>query len=133
MGYLADKLRRKWFLLTIALIWTLSTATAYFCNSFTEILITRIIFAIFFPGCTSISISLNNSYFGQTQMLSRANSVFSFGVYFGAGLGSLTLILDKELGWRVSVLVVCGICMIFALLILSIKEPADVKKIDYKV
>jgi len=66
-------------------------------------------------------------------MLSRANSVFSFGMYFGSGLGSLTLIMDKEYGWRKSVLIVSTICMTIALLIIIIKEPSNSRKVDYKV
>jgi predicted MFS family arabinose efflux permease len=66
-------------------------------------------------------------------MLSRANSVFSFGIYFGSALGSLTLIMDKEYGWRTSVLIVSAISMTFALLIITIKEPSDSRKNDYKL
>jgi MFS family permease len=123
MGYLTDILSRKWLFFISALIWNLSTAAAYFCHSFYEILLTRIISAAFIAGCDPVSISLINSYFGHTNVLSRANSIYNFGMYLGSGISSLTLFLDKSYGWRMSVLIVCGISSLFQILMVAMEEP----------
>jgi len=50
----------------------------------------------------------------------------------GAGFLSLTLVLDKSVGWRMSVLIVCRLGVICAILIIAIKEPAKSGNIKYR-
>lgn len=80
-----------------------------------------------------MGVSLIYSYFENTDFLSRANSILSFGNYFGVGFGSLTLLLDINLGWRVTVLIVGGIGTFCAVLLLGIKDPTKSKKVEPKV
>jgi hypothetical protein len=79
-------------------MWNLATASAYVCHTFLQVLFPRMIFAALQAASIPASASLINSYFGNTRALGRANSIFSFGVYLGSGLSSLTLIMDKALG-----------------------------------
>lgn len=123
MGYLTDILPRKWFLLSTVLICNLSTAAAYFCHSFSEILLTRIISSAFAAACDPISISLINSYFGHTKFLGRANSIYTFGMYLGSGVSSLSLFMNTSYGWRNTILIVCGISAVLMIFILAIIEP----------
>jgi MFS family permease len=85
------------------------------------------IFAGFEAACIPASASLINSYFnGRGASLGRANSFYSFGVYLGSGFSSLTLIMDKAFGWRVSLLIVCGVSFTFGLLLLFIPDPKHI-------
>jgi MFS family permease len=105
-------------------LWNVATAVSYFCNSFIQIIFPRMAFAILSAACNPASLSLINSYFSNRgSSLGKANSFFSFGIYCGIGFSSLTLIMDKAFGWRVSILIVCGVSLAFALLLFFIPDP----------
>lgn len=73
------------------------TMVSFFTHSFWQVLFPRILFAVFESACIPACVSLINDLF-DPQSLGRANSFFSFGVYLGIGLSSLTLLMDKSLG-----------------------------------
>lgn len=80
------------------MIWTLATASTAICHTFAQVLPPRIVFAGAQAACIPASISLINTYYGGGKALARANSIYSFGVYLGVGMSSISLILDKKLG-----------------------------------
>lgn len=93
-----------------------------FCTQFWQVLLARIGFAIFMSFCIPTSVSLITDYFDHEE-LGRANSVFTFGVYMGVGLSSLTIIIDKKYGWKNSLLFISVACFFFAFLTVFLKEP----------
>ena len=81
-------------------------------------------FAIFGAIAIPTSLSLINDYF-KHEHRGRANSFYSFGIYMGVACSSLTLILDKIVGWRNSVLIVGIICFGFGVLLILVPEPRN--------
>jgi len=80
-------------------------------------------------ACIPTSISLIGDYFPHEQR-GKANSIFGFGVYLGVALSSLTLLINQAVGWRNALLIVCTICLAFALLALILREPARNQSTD---
>lgn len=97
MGYLADRYNRKWILFITTFMYCLMTMASSFTHNFAQILVPRIMFAIFMSACVPVSVSLINDYC-EHEIRARANSVFAFGIYLGGGLSSLTLLLDEQVG-----------------------------------
>lgn len=72
------------------------------------------LFAVLVSACIPSSLSLINDYY-EYELRATANSIFCFGLYFGVGLSSLTLILTDLVGWRNATLLTCLIGMVFAI------------------
>jgi MFS family permease len=93
MGYQVDKFNRKYLLIICGLTWNLTCACSYFVNSFSQLLIIRIVFAILSSVHTPACISLINDYF-KHEKRSRANSLYVAAVSIGVGFANLTSILN---------------------------------------
>jgi MFS family permease len=58
------------------------------------------------------------------KMIGSINGIFSGGIYLGGALASLSIILDGEIGWRSSLLVIGGLgLLISALCYFVVPEP----------
>jgi sugar phosphate permease len=58
------------------------------------------------------------------KMIGSINGIFSGGIYLGGALASLSIILDGEIGWRSSLLVIGGLGLfISALCYFIVSEP----------
>ena len=61
------------------------------------------------------------------KMIGSINGIFSSGIYLGGALASLSIILDGEIGWRSSLLVIGGLgLLISALCYFVVSEPRAV-------
>ena len=68
--------------------------------------------------------SMIADYFDE-KLRGTANGIFSFGIYVGNGLASLSLIFTSHLGWRTTSFIVGSVGGFMALLqILLVREPA---------
>ena len=97
MGVLADKYSRKVPLFCFSVMWTLMTALSFFCHTFGQILVPRILFAFFMSSVFPFAASLITAIFPH-EVRGQANSIYVFGVYLGYGFGSLSLALDNKIG-----------------------------------
>ena len=122
MGYQVDKFNRKKLLIVCSFIWNSITMLSYFVQSYYQLLYIRMGFAavssIHVPAC----ISLINDYFRHEDR-SKANSVFVAAVSVGVGLANLTSIVNNEIGWRNSSVLVSCIGIFVTFLLICIKEP----------
>ena len=98
LGVLADKYNRKWMLFSCAILWTSFTLMSAFAGGFLTTLFPRMLFSLFMAACIPTSVSLITDYF-QHEMRGRANSMFAFGIYLGVAMSSLSLLIDKWLGY----------------------------------
>jgi sugar phosphate permease len=58
------------------------------------------------------------------KMIGSINGIFSGGIYLGGALASLSIILDGEIGWRSSLLVIGGLgLLISAVCYFVVSEP----------
>ena len=118
MAYLSDRLSSRICLFLICSILTnVMTGISYFSNNFLEVLMPRIIAAISVSAITPISVSLINEYFNK-ESLGRANSIYVFGMYIGFSLSSLVILVDREIGWRSTTLLVGCFGVIISLSVL---------------
>jgi MFS family permease len=97
-GLLVDNVSRKWILVICGVTWSTFTGTMFFCHTFVEVLIPRMIVGAFASACIPASISLINDYFPHNKR-ARANSFFFFGVYLGVAMSALSTLLDENLGY----------------------------------
>jgi len=82
----------------------------------------RMIFAVIISACTPVCVSLITDFYPHEKR-GQMNSVYAFGIYLGAGLSSLTLLIDEQVGWRNSIYIVSFISGVFGLLILFMSNP----------
>jgi MFS family permease len=121
-GHLADKNERKWPLLVCCVFFTLASICIAFCRKFYQVLISRIIFAIFMSSNVPLSVSLLCDYV-EPHERGRAQSVYAMGMYLGVGLSSLSELLDEKMGWRNAIVTIGLISMAIAWLNIFLTEP----------
>lgn len=125
---MADVLNRRYSLLFVTITWTTLSLLIVVCDAFWQILLLRIGFAAMMSGCVPLCVSLITEYFDHEE-LGRANSFFAFGVYLGVGLSSLSIILDKAMGWKWALGIICILSYLFSSLTFFVKEPRDQRKV----
>jgi MFS family permease len=98
-GTLADRYNRKLLTLVPASIWTLATLWTSQSQSYNDVLMARIVMG----GACAFAVPAAYSLIADSvskDKLALSNSLFGSGVYLGGALASLSLLLDKGLGWR---------------------------------
>ena len=106
-----------------AILWSACTALSALAYNFWQILLPRIGLGFFESACNPPAYSLITDYF-PPEMRTRANSIYSFGIYIGGGLSSLTGVLTTNVGWRLTFLIVGIIGGAFGVLcVLFVLEP----------
>ena len=121
-GILADKYNRKWMWIVGCILWSCASILISFTQNFAQILVVRILFAIFMATSIPYSVSILSDY-TMPHERGIAQSIFAAGVYLGVGMSSISVLLDNALGWRNTVRVIGFICLGLAALQLLVKEP----------
>jgi MFS family permease len=143
-GWLADRFGRRLLLAIGAAIWALSTAACAFQNSFIGLFIATIGVAVGEAGLGPIIFAVIPDLFSGRQR-NTANFIYFAAALLGAAagmaLGGLTLawigsahaslppVLAGMEPWRVALLIVAAPGPIFVGLILSIRAPADRRRL----
>jgi len=122
IGQYADKINRKWLLFAVAMGWNFFSFLESITQSFWQILLARIGFAMCMSGCVTCSVTLISDFSVPSER-GIAQSIFAAGVYVGVGLSSMSIALDNAFGWRGAMQVIVAINTLFALTILFLKEP----------
>ena len=121
-GHLADIYPRKWIWIIACLLWTLCTFAESYTTSFGTILPARMGFAVFMGSCVPVSVSILAD-FTLPKERGFAQAIFAAGVYLGGGMGSLSLLLDKAVGWRNTIRIICGVSWGMATTMFFVPEP----------
>jgi len=131
-GYLTDYVNRKWFLFVAALVWTSFTFLISFTQTYTQLLLCRLLFGVFQSACIPPSVSLIADYYAPDER-GKAQAIYGAGLYLGVGMSSISAILDDHDGWRNTIQIICYINYVFAFSVILLSEPkrnmANVKEI----
>ena len=138
LGLLADKTSRKWLLILGIIIWCSMTTMSGFAMSFLPLLLLRLGLGIGEAVVSPCSVSIISDYFGRNGR-ARAISIYMAGPYLGAGLaflvGGLLVSALHDVGhvtipwlgtfapWQTTFLIVGLPGLLFAILMLTVKEP----------
>ncbi|KAL3769372.1 hypothetical protein ACHAW5_010491 [Stephanodiscus triporus] len=98
-GTLADRYDRKMLVLVPASVWVVATLCTGQSRSYDDVLIARVVMG----GACAFVVPAAYSLIADgvsRDRLALSNSLFGSGVYLGGALASLSLLLDRGLGWR---------------------------------
>jgi len=84
LGWLADRLSRKWIISAGIACWSVMTAACGIANSFGQLMLTRIGVGVGEATLSPSAYSMLADYFDTTR-LPRAMSVYTCGIFLGAG------------------------------------------------
>lgn len=122
-GSVADKYPRNLIILGSCAIWSLATALQSSTTDFWTFAVLRAIVgagqAFFNPATYTIIADI----FPKT-LIAQANGLITSGIYLGGAFASLSIILDSNIGWRNTILVIGGIgALAFAAIATFVFEP----------
>jgi len=84
LGWMADRLNRKWIVATGIACWSVMTAACGLAGSFAQLMLTRIGVGVGEAALSPSAYSMLADYFDRTR-LPRAMSVYTCGIFIGAG------------------------------------------------
>ena len=137
LGYLADRTSRRNLIFAGVSVWSLGTIACGFSHNFAEIFASRIVVGLGEAALSPAAISLISDYFPASRR-GTAVGFFLSGIAMGNGaailigggvlhaieLGALTATpLASEAPWRLVLLLIGGPGLLWALVILLIREP----------
>lgn len=144
LGLLADKSSRKWLLIAGIVIWCTMTTMSGFAMTFLPLLLFRFGLGLGEAVVSPCSVSIISDMFNRKER-SRAISLYMAGPYLGAGLaflgGGLLVGYLHDIGettvlgfgpfqpWQLTFLAVGIPGFLFALLMLTVREPTPTEKI----
>jgi len=124
-GRAADLFNRKLIIAAAGTGWALFTALQGLSMGYNLLLVSRVgqAFSHAFSGPASLSMIAD---LFPTEERAKANSIYSFGIYVGGGLSSLSLLMATHFGWRFSAFVISAISLVGAIvLLLTCEEPSS--------
>ena len=128
-------------MLTLAcLLWSLMTGLQALAQQIWTIYLCRFLLGVFQAACNPPAYSIMADNFHPTYR-TRANSIYSLGIYIGGALSSLTGLMITGLGWRWALAIVgmvgVGASILGFLFIrepergfFDAKKPADAPKVE---
>lgn len=144
LGWFADRWSRRWLLIAGIVIWCTMTTMSGFAMAFLPLLIFRLGLGLGEAVVSPCSVSIISDYFNRKER-ARAISLYMAGPYLGAGLAFLAggfLVSHLEgigprefLGmgpfepWQLTFLLVGAPGILFAFLMLTVKEPTRTERI----
>lgn len=140
-GTFADRFNRVLLLGIFGILWSLTSIGTAFIEVFWQMLALRVLLGIFEAFQNPVAYGLIVDFFPQEKR-TTANAFYSFGVYIGAALSSISILLVGWIGWRESYFFVGIFGITIALLtFFLVKEPLrgryelateDIPKIEIK-
>ncbi|GBG25100.1 Hexuronate transporter [Hondaea fermentalgiana] len=122
-GRAADLYNRKHVIAAAAAGWALFTALQGLSSNFGVLLLSRVGMAFCQAFSSPPSLSLIADLFPSDER-AQANGIYSFGIYLGNGLSSLSLVMAQLFGWRAASLVIGFASMLSSLLLaVFVSEP----------
>ncbi len=121
-GQIADMVNRKWALFIFSLLWSTMTMLMSFAQAYWMLLVPRLLQSFFLSACFPIIFSLISDSF-HPKFRARASSIYTLGLYLGVGMSSLSIVIEKQIGWRNTFRMVAGLSYLATLIILLVSEP----------
>jgi MFS family permease len=138
LGWLADRLSRKWIIACGIACWSLMTAACGLAGSFSQLMLTRIGVGVGEATLSPSAYSMLADYFDKAR-LPRAMSVYTCGIFIGAGtammLGGMIVsaihnappvelaALGITHSWQIVFLIVGLPGLVLALWLATLREP----------
>ena len=123
MGLLVDKIKRKYLLSLVCLLWSMTSLITGATNSFLVLVMMRFLLGLCIAGTEPSCYSMLGDYFPK-KMRTTANSLFNTAQYIGGGLISLSVIIISNYGWRNCYKLVGGLGVLLSVATaLFIREP----------
>jgi MFS family permease len=145
LGWYADRSSRKWLLIAGIVFWCTMTTMSGFAMAFLPLLLFRFGLGLGEAVVSPCSVSIISDYF-KREGRARAISLYMAGPYLGAGLaflaGGYLVSHLHEIGpmtffglgpfepWQATFLLVGAPGLLFAFLMLTVREPARTEKIS---
>jgi predicted MFS family arabinose efflux permease len=124
LGYLGDRVTRKWLASITVFLWSVATALSGVAGSYRNLLGIRAMVGIGEAGYGPVAPTLISDYYSE-NVRSRMLSIYYIGTPLGGAIGLMTGgLLGVRYGWRTAFLVAAIPGIFLALLALWIKEPA---------
>jgi MFS family permease len=127
-GYLSDRFRSRRKVLTVgsAAAWGAATLGMSFSQSFEQVVICRILTGLACAFSTPIAYTLLQQRVPAGQQ-ALASSLYGTGVAVASALTALSIVLDNELGWRSTLLLIActGFASALASLVLLPNDEED--------
>ncbi|MBI5495984.1 MAG: MFS transporter [Deltaproteobacteria bacterium] len=122
-GRLADRVVRKKMIAVGLVIWSVFSGLTGFMESFTGIFLCRLMVGVGEATLGPAALSLLADLF-PTRMRATAAAIFTAGVPIGAGV-ALTVggLIQREFGWRWAFYLLGFPGLLFAVLVLFVREP----------
>lgn len=126
-GIASDRFNRRTLTIAAALGWSAATLGTALANTYTEVLLCRVAMGLACAFSTPTAYTLIKERVPE-ERIALATSVYGTGVAVASGLASLSLILDTQVGWRSTLLVVSAIGFASAVATVALVEDDDPKK-----
>lgn len=112
-GVISDNVNRKVFATIMCMLWSVTTLLTGLVDSFTGLIIFRILLGIFESAYNPCAYGIITDYF-HPSIRTTANSIYNGAIYLGGALASLSAALIALIGWRLTydiigiIGIVCG-------------------------
>jgi len=123
LGYLGDRMSRKWVASATVFLWSLASAGSGFTHSYRALIATRAWVGIGEAGYGSVAPTMITDLYSE-NVRSRMLSVYFIGAPLGSALGIISGgFLGHHFGWRTAFLITAIPGIALAVLALMMKEP----------
>ena len=128
-GAAADKYNRKTLTVLSAVGWSIAAFGTSFSDTYNEVLLWRIAMGLFCAFSTPTAYTLIAEKV-PTDRISLATSIYGTGVGFGGALASLSILLDNQIGWSQTMMVIGLVGVMCSILVAAVLPNDDSKSDD---
>jgi MFS family permease len=100
-GMVSDKFNRTVVLCISCILWSATLVVSGTIESFWVFCFMRFLLGIFEAFCNPCAYSIISDYF-HPDFRGTANSIFTIGIYIGGALSSVSVVIIKQLGWKLN-------------------------------
>lgn len=125
-GSVSDRFNRVNIIILSCISWSIITALHSQAHAYSDLIPLRALLGISQAFFNPAAYTLIADIFPK-RLVGSMNGVFSSGIFLGGGLASLSILLDNQIGWRVTMLTIGLIGLFIAFLCaIIIQDPRDV-------
>ena len=123
VGKLTETVNRKWALAAVIGLAASSMGFTGFIDSFLVLAAMRVFHGMINSSTNPLSFSLISDYFPPDKR-ATANSIIHSGQYIGTAMGSISILLIKQFGWRSTYGIMAAIsAVVSGMIALFVREP----------
>jgi len=121
-GRLADKYPRGKLAAVACVLWSSALGLGSLSQNYEQLFVSRAAMGLTQAVTNPASLTLLAEV-TPPEKIATANAIFSSGIYLGGGLASLSILLDEQVGWRGTGIVVAAVGFVAALCAAAIRDP----------